>query len=311
MCAVGLAQHADAQTSTTKDPVGCDARMYAVSHVPGGIAPYVSLTADGHRGHFLLDWGSTGSSVSSRVFADAKGNLAIQKLNLPGRTKATFHVQKYELFSEPPGGQLGIIGTNTLSQLSVHLAYRAAGDVAYISDTPCAASRREANGYVAIKQTGYFSSNPARVKGRPNVPVLFLSIAGVKVAAQIDSGFDDLAWKHSIDVNEALLTRIGAAGIALERRQETTVATCAGNEMRRIQEYKGEIAIKTERGATIATIKGAHLLPKPRNTCGGIAQMEEPMAQIGASMLKTLGDIVVDGKSGTVWVKRSETTARR
>ena len=45
-----------------------------------------------------------------------------------------------------------------------------------------------------------------------------------------------------------------------------------------------------------------HLIVKRPNACGGIADMAEPAAQLGASFLRLFGTIVFDPKNATVWL---------
>ena len=41
---------------------------------------------------------------------------------------------------------------------------------------------------------------------------------------------------------------------------------------------------------------------KSANACGGIADMAEPAAQLGASFLGLFGDVIFDPRNATVWL---------
>lgn len=279
----------------------CGGLELGVSHVKGGAAPYVRLVADAKPGNFLLDWGTTRSSISQKLFPSASGTITIGALSLPGIANVRFLVRRYELFYEPPGGQAGIVGTDLLATFSAHLRYGESTRV-WMSTSSCDGKRLAAAGYIAVRQTGYFGRALERNGSRPNVPILLARIGSVQFPAQIDSGYDDLAWVHSIDINEALHKAISGSGIELRLVQKSIVATCAGTESRDVFELRGDVQLVGGQGEVITTLNAAHLLPKPLNRCGGIAQMPEPMGQLAASVLRTLGEIIIDGPGESVWV---------
>src|SRR6516164_6127333 len=57
----------------------CDGRRYALSTAGNGASPYIRLTAQGIAGQFLLDYGTTKSSLAASVFArqDASDDLSL------------------------------------------------------------------------------------------------------------------------------------------------------------------------------------------------------------------------------------------
>ena len=283
---------------------GCDGQSIPVVHDGSGAAPYVRLRAGGVTGAFLLDWGATSSSVDRRRYPDRDGPLSVQDFTLPSFSSGSFERRSYGLAVEPPGGQLGIVGTDFLSLLSAHLTYARGGTRIVLSPTPCRADGLRSRGLVPIRQTGYFSSDLSRLeRGRPNVPVIFVGLGSVNAAAQIDTGYEDSELKHSIDINAAMHRALEAAGVRLEARGEVTIGTCAGSERRPVLAPPGgRVALLDERGNRIRSIDGVHLILKPVGDCGGIAGMTEPAAQLGVSILRTLGEIVLDGKGETVWV---------
>jgi hypothetical protein len=275
-----------------------------VVHAGAGAAPYVRLRAGGITGAFLLDWGATSSSVDRRRYPDGDGPLNVQDFTLPSFSSGSFERRGYGLMVAPAGGQLGIVGTDFLSLLSAHLTYGRSGTHIVLSSASCAAEALRARRLRPIRQTGYFSSDLSRLEpGRPNVPVIFVGLGGVRAAAQIDTGYEDSELKHSIDINVAMHRALVAAGVRLATRGEVTIGTCAGSERRPVLVPEdGRIRLTDERGTGIRDLDGVHLILKPAGDCGGIAGMSEPAAQLGVSVLRTLGEIVIDGKGETVWI---------
>jgi hypothetical protein len=79
------------------------------------------------------------------------------------------------------------------------------------------------------------------------------------------------------------------------------VSACAGSEMGRF--YRTPAAsVATETGTNVRTFGPADLVLKSATSCGGIATLEEPAAQIATSLLKLLGEVVFDPPNETVWV---------
>jgi hypothetical protein len=62
----------------------------------------------------------------------------------------------------------------------------------------------------------------------------------------------------------------------------------------------------TETGAVVRTLGPVHLVRKSASSCGGIANLVEPAAQVAASLLTMLGEVVFDPHNDTVWVVGGE-----
>lgn len=284
-------------------PDACPGSAFVMRTAAGGSAPYVPLTADGRRGNFLLDWGSTSSSLSDTAFPASTTAGRALSFDLPSFTSGQFASRHYPAGAGPADGQVGLVGTDFLAQMSAMLTYEPRGGSVRLSAKPCDGARLVADGFVPVRQDGHFSADPRRVSGKPNIPVLFVRLGAVTVPAQIDSGYEDALWQHAIDINEALYRRLVDGGVRLTAVGSTRVATCAGSEMRQILRAEAPVLIVSESGRAIRQIPDYNLFRKMPNSCGGIAAMDTPAAQLGASFLRTLGTIVIDGKSETVWVK--------
>jgi hypothetical protein len=279
----------------------CGGRSYAWVTVPHGASPYVRLVAKGVAGAFLVDFGATASSLAADVFSAADAALGLGELSLPGFSGARLARQRLDFPARPKGALLGILGTDLLSRLTVQLGR----DKLFLGEQGCSAENLRARGLVAISQAGFFGRDRNGVDPhRPNVPIVFLAIGGVKAWAQIDTGYDDLAFPNSIDINRALYDRLVAAGISLRKSSQIRVNTCAGVETRPVYAAPGQrLTIENERGETIVQSRAFSLIVKSAGRCGGIASMRAPAAQLGASFLRLFDDIVFDPDSAKVWLK--------
>jgi hypothetical protein len=278
----------------------CGGRPYARVGVPSGTSPYVELIVDGKAGPFLLDYGATRSSLSADSFPGPEGAVLNASTSLPGVEQGDFHLARYGLLRQPEKGQLGVIGANLLSRLTVQLTANAA----YLGAEPCQRDALIASGLVPIAQNGFFSSEPSTTDSRlPNVPIVFVRLGEVRVFAQIDTGYEDAVFAHSVDINQALFESLVASGIELDRAGEIDVWTCDGRERRPRYTVKDRaLGIEDEQSRRIAQTDNFHLIVKPPDACGGIADMAEPAAQLGASFLQLFGTIVFDPKNATVWL---------
>jgi hypothetical protein len=287
----------------------CGGRLYARVSVPNGASPYIELTADGVTGPFLLDYGATRSSLSAEAFPGPEGAAREAAISLPGVERGDFHLARYGLLRQPEKGQLGVIGANLLSRLTVQLT----ADAAYLGAEPCRREALIARGLVPIAQNGFFSSEPSATDASlPNVPVVFVRLGEVRAFAQIDTGYEDAVYAHSVDINQALFERLVASGIKLDKAGDIDVWTCDGRERRpRYAVADRTLGIEDEQRRTIAQTEDFHLIVKPPDACGGIADMTEPAAQLGASFLRLFGTIVFDPKNATVWLDGAAVKSRQ
>lgn len=286
-----------ATNSARGDDGLCGGKRYEVRTIPNGASPYIELGAQGASRPVLLDYGSTRSSIARNALA--RPDELTASLPLPGLNGGSFELGTYDAPATPAGGRLAVIGTDLLSQFSVELT----GTAVFLSAPPCPPEALRGHGLVPVAQKGFFSAAPSSGP-YPNVPVVFLRFGGVRTWAQIDTGYDDLAYAHSIDVNEALFERLSASGMVLNRVPDVQVSTCEGLESRSVYTVKDRpVAIESDDGTPIAQMQTYHLIVKQANGCGGIGAMKIPAAQLGASFLRTFGTVVFDPGSETVWLK--------
>jgi hypothetical protein len=180
----------------------------------------------------------------------------------------------------------------------------------FLGEQPCQPTTMRAHGFVPISQEHYFSSDHSALDARrPNVPIVFLRLGAVRVWAQIDTGYDDAIYPHSVDINLALYGRLIKDGMSLRHVSETTVSTCEGSETRPVYSLMDEsLIIETDQAQPIVQTQNFYLVLKQANGCGGIGAMSEPAAQLGASFLRLFRAIVFDPKSKTVWLNPASKT---
>jgi len=274
----------------------CGGIRYELDSVRNGLSPYVELTADGVPGDFLLDFGATTSSLSARVFATSTGPVKSVSLSLPSFHHGVFELKRYL----PVDRRRGVIGTDFLSLLSVQITKSAV----YLGEQPCQPTTMRAHGFVPISQEHFFSSDPSAMDARlPNVPIVFLRLGATRVWAQIDTGYDDGIYPHSVDINQALYERLIQDGMRLRHISEITVSTCEGLETRPVYSLMDDsLIVETDQAQPIVRTQNFYLILKHANGCGGIGAMSEPAAQLGASFLGLFRAIVFDPKSKTVWL---------
>ena len=295
-----LVASAPAPALADSDPPACSGQGFPITHVPGGASPYIQLTAGGVTGAFLLDYGATSSTLSSRAFPAAGGSPRRLPFNLPGFSSGLFAMTTYGFGEQPPGGIIGVVGTDFLSLLNV----RFRGDVVYLSPNPCPPDALRAAGFIPISQEGFFSSKPAPDARYANTPILRLRLGGVRTWAQFDTGYDGLSDRPSIDINQAFYDRLIASGVRLQALPDAQITTCVGSETRHVFLAPGSsLAIEDDAGAQLVEIPDFRLLLKPRGACGGIAGLDIPAAQLDASFLRLLGEVVFDPFAKTVWIK--------
>ena len=308
-----LAPSNDARAGIGRDPsLRCSGEVFRIVHVDGGNAPYIRLSADRHAGAFLLDYAATHSTLSRvRVGAARDLNvLNVASFSLPGFPTGRFLLTNYPHKLAPRGGQIGVVGTDFLSLLTADFSFRANESDVVLSTAVCDETRLRKRGLVPVAQTGFFSSTPDRRAGtRANIPVVFLRLGSLVTWAQVDTGYDDFAAPLSIDINDALYAGLQSAGVALRRKSDIMVSTCAGLELRRTYAMP-DVTIQSETGRPIRRLRDVTLLRKSSTACGGIARRTEPAAQIAASVLRRIGEIVFDPKSERIWLRPDGDTRR-
>ncbi len=268
--------------------------------------PFANLTLDGKRGNFLIDTGATQSQVNGHAYGVPEGStISLSGFSLPSVQGGTFIAADLNSFGIDRGGELGVVGTDFLSLLSIEFHYEQPNPFAVLDWKPCEATTLHRAGFVEIGLPGYYGADLSRLKrGTPNVPVISLRVGEVAFPAQVDSGFGDSSPQGVIQVNAALMRTLRATGMpAHPVPAHVATADCSGtHHYERWQIEQDELSIVTPDGMIVASFPPPLLEIKTDAGCGGISSFYEPFAQIGASWLSRWGRSVFDGKSSSVWV---------
>jgi hypothetical protein len=243
-----------------------------------------------------LDYGATKSSLSEATFVASNG--AIASLSIPGYTWHVFELKRYAKELQPV--QIGIIGADVLSTLTVELR----GNTAFLGKLQCQPDQLRARRLIPVAQRGFFSSRPPAAGTISNVPVIFIRLGQISTWAQVDTGYEDFVYAHSIDINEAFFDQLVKSNMKLNHVGAVQVLTCEGRETRQVYTSdNGPLVIETEKGMPVLRAASFHLILKPPNGCGGIASLATPAAQLGASFLRNLGTVIFDPAAETIWVE--------
>ena len=290
--------------------------------------PYARVTVDAREGYFVLDFGADVSAITPQGFADpAKpapiagsrdryrdfrffGNWGQVRLLLQRRAPVSGSV-----------AQAGVIGTDFLSRHIYTVDYRGAALYRAQPAGFCSDTALQAAAFVPLSTRGYYSSQPATLNcpraggpGRcPNIPSLPIRLGGVEAIAQLDTGFDDGAQPHSLNINQAMFDALQRSGVRLQARPEIALqlSTCQQGISERVDAYRvpagtalecigmnGQ-AVRREAQVTVFVKRP----PREALVCGGIGTWQQPAAQLGASFFAS-GVLIVDPFSARVWYRR-------
>lgn len=283
--------------------------------------PYMKVSVDGFDGYFLIDYGATESTIDLSAFINGS----------PSPSSATNKFDNFDFYGswgtvtlipsdhsniQDLGDikQAGIIGTDFLSLNSFMLDYE--NEKIYRSNgVGCTEDWLLTNGYKEVSSLGYFSNNSDKLNNICifNVPTVPIRIGKATAVAQIDPGFDDSSYNHSLNINRAFYNSIIATGVELEEVLEAnfTLTTCIDGVNENFIAYK----VKNDENFEIIGLDGYPVVvasdyylflkdsPESIKSCGGIGTWQIPAAQFGASFLIDSKQILFDPYNSSVWFK--------
>jgi len=304
-----------AQTKPDLTRFGKSYGMVLISNMP-----YLKLTLGKADGFFVLDFGTNGSSLDTNGFdchAIPQGTI--------DATHSKLTIDPFEMYGGsfyfwfrastvnlPNVKQAGILGTDLFMQKVYTLDYM--GQFLYESDKSMFPSDGDLQkaGFKASSTKLHYSSDfnkledPAHTFNIPAVPV---KIGSISALAEIDPGYDDGAFYHTVNINNALYQALLNANIKL--------ISVPG--VKPITSYGGNEPVKAFRLApgftfSVIAIDGTPIIltsdvflflkqgsPEVIKAAGGIGAWNVPGAQFGASFLKESKVIVFDPFSSQVW----------
>jgi hypothetical protein len=143
-------------------------------------------------------------------------------------------------------------------------------------------------------------------------------IGSVLAVAQVDTGYADSQSPPSMNINQALLQKLQAAGVALQAVEGPSLqlTTCVRGQSEAVKRYRlagdttvdlvgeGDQAVRRLNGVTLF-VKNS---PAAVRVCGGIGTWSQPAAQLGASFVND-GTLVVDPVGQRLWFRGAAASA--
>ena len=304
----------------------CAGMRFTILTPPLDSTPYVVLAAGGKAGPWLVDFGSTITSV----YADSwkpPDPATLFAFDLPGAGLGarTLPVVEGGRLIPGVGRALGILGTDVLKTVTTEFHFEDGTDPHLIfRDAACARAAPGREGYVRIGQTDVFSAHPeAHASNLPNVPVVSVELEerptdrqrprlaepkrSPRTSAQLDTGYADTFWPYSVDINEPYLAQLKRAVPSLTLTGLVPVSGCGREDtLREVYVAPGwRLLIVPDPPQRPIPFEGFHLIVKSRMTeCGGIGPMPVPAAQLGASFLRAFRTTLIIPDRAEVWIKR-------
>jgi hypothetical protein len=261
----------------------------------------------------LVDYAATASSVERGPYTITEDSVTLAGPALPALPERNlFAVFDRDINQQGVGEQYGVIGTDILSQVVVEMRFENANDTHLVISETCDTSELGSRGFWRFDQTGFFSATPEG--SRANVPVLQIDFqegsaggaVGVKTWAQIDPGSGDAVRPYSIDINDIYYDNLVAAGVPLVEVERIDLTDCRRTSRTDIvYVIAGHLLrIEDSTGAAMYRHSSFHLIRKGIGSgqCGGIAMLNEPAAQFGASFLRVFGRMIFDPANEAVWI---------
>jgi hypothetical protein len=309
----------------------CQPVRFEILTPPLTSTPYIVLDAGGRNGPWLLDYGSTVTSVYQDAWKAEVGDaVTVSGLPLPGASPGPLRLPVVAggRHRTGVGSPLGTLGTDVLSRLSVEFHLEVASDPHVIISNPaCGSTTPREAGFVRTEQSNFFSSHPdTHTSGLPNVPVLSVELEErltdrnqprlpdprrtARRWAQLDTGYSDTVWPNSVDINEAYLDELRASVPSLALAGLVPVSGCGREDtLREVYVAPGwRLNVVPDSPQRPIPFSSIYLVVKPRVTaCGGIGPMSVPAAQLGSSFLRAFGTTVLLPDRSELWIKLPHT----
>lgn len=289
--------------------------------------PYVVLDAGGRTGPWLLDFGSTITSVYADAWANRSADEPLPPFDfrLPGAGSAPRQLNVVEggRLRAGVGAPLGVLGTDVLRETTTEIRFGDGGDPQVIfRDPACDGAAPGREGLRRVDQTNVFGSRPETHTSRlPNVPVVRIELEERSTdrnrprlaaprrtrttLAQIDTGYADTVWPFTVDINEAFLAELKETVPSLAIAGLVQVSGCGSEDsLREVYVAPGfRLNVVPDIPQRPIPFDGFHFVLKPRTTeCGGIGPMTVPAAQLGASFLRAFGTTLIRPAKAEIWI---------
>ncbi|MDI1480816.1 hypothetical protein [Polyangium sp. y55x31] len=290
--------------------------------------PYSLARVGSAEGHFVLDFGTNTSTIDPSAFTgntpQPVSNTSDQFSDFDfygGWGTVALKVQDHRNIKGTVR-QAGIIGTDFLALHAFTLDY--VGQAVYRSDASsfCADDVLASEGFVPVSTDGFYSSELSKVReGFPRIPTVPIRIGKAAAVAQLDTGFDDSQYRHSVNINKAYYDALVTSGVVLSAIQGSAavLSTCVKGVSEKTSAYKlppgtvFEIVGIDGRAALAASDAVLHLkeTPEAAKSCGGVSTWTIPAAQVGASFYVDARRMVFDPYKSRVWFGVQQSSPHR
>lgn len=287
----------------------------------GTSTPYAKVKIQNFEGWFLVDFGTTSSTIDPNNFINGKpvpfAGTANNFKNFNfflDYDSVTLNVQNHSNIKGLQNfKQAGIIGTDFLSLNIITIDYQ--NKKIYRSNKAnfCSNDFLLKSGFKATSSTGYYSNDLVKLNNKcvANIPTIQIKIGNISALAQIDTGFDDSKFRHSLNINQAFFDSLKDAGIILIENPSAnlTLTTCIGNEMEPVLAFR----LPPNVSFSVTDINGMPILvhsdiniflkqtPLSAKSCGGIGTWQIPAAQLGSSFLYDTKKVIFDPFDSKIW----------
>jgi hypothetical protein len=214
--------------------------------------------------------------------------------------------------------QAGILSTDILSKkiftldFQYKLLYSVDQGKLFYTD-----EQLKANGFLPASTGRYYSHDRRKnLDTSENIPTVPVSINGVTGICQLDPGFDDAAFRYSVNINKAFVDSLRKKGIHAEevpnsRFLLTTCKVGVSDTVYRVNITEGAVfTVIGTNGENALVKKDIAVFVKSAaaqtRSCGGISSSMKPAAQIGLSILSEVPQIIFDPFTSRVWFKQRQ-----
>jgi hypothetical protein len=146
------------------------------------------------------------------------------------------------------------------------------------------------------------------IADRANLPIVYARIGAVSAPFWLDSGWGFGTSRHmSMPINNAILSRLRNAGVAMRRAGSVVNSDCLGNRVEdELWQIDGEpLVFTTEDGAPLFEYGPPTLELRGKSPCGTIGNWPDPIGTVGTLFLPRWGTVVFDGPDRRVWVRKA------
>lgn len=277
--------------------------------------PYATVSVGGDEGAFLVDWGTTFSTIDPTGFVPSAPTPVTGTNDqwdgfvfFGPWARVVLPVRDFSAFDEPVR-QAGILGTDFLSIHSYLIDWSARRLTRF--DSSCPVDAIVAAALRPLSTDGYYTDQPATLDpGVPNVPTVPVRIGRAEAPAQIDTGYDDALVGPALNVNRAFLDRIDPADLVRAPELDLVLTTCVPGVVEPVLAHRlaDGLAVELVAADGVAARREPDAIifvkdtPMAATVCGGIGTWSAPAAQLGVSFMARAGRVVFDPVRSTVWV---------